>query len=130
MLHDLVRYPVISSLPCDIIIYDAYGHNSLHMGIRLWQSQQSEQSQSSQQSSSSTATALEHLSSSTKKRSCSFQHNNVADLECQLFHIRQKQRQQEDAPVITVLIGRVFSMDGDVAFVQENLDVVRRFGAT
>ncbi|GAX09269.1 8-amino-7-oxononanoate synthase [Fistulifera solaris] len=29
---------VVSCLPCDCIVYDEYAHNSLHMGIRLWQS--------------------------------------------------------------------------------------------
>lgn len=28
---------VVSCLPCDCIVYDEYAHNSLHMGIRLWQ---------------------------------------------------------------------------------------------
>ena len=31
---------LVSSLPCNVIIYDEYAHNSLHMGMRLWQSRQ------------------------------------------------------------------------------------------
>lgn len=28
---------VVSCLPCDCVLYDEYAHNSLHMGIRMWQ---------------------------------------------------------------------------------------------
>lgn len=48
---------VVSCLPCDYIVYDEYAHNSLHMGIRLWQS------------------------AKAGRVAVSFRHNNVNDLE-------------------------------------------------
>jgi len=57
---------VVSSLPCDCILYDEYIHNSLHMGLRLWQQQD------------------------RKKRAASFQHNAVEDLHRQLRKLSSK----------------------------------------
>jgi 8-amino-7-oxononanoate synthase len=51
---------VVSSLPCNCIVYDEYAHNSIHMGMRLWKN------------------------NDINKRLVAFQHNDCADLQRQL----------------------------------------------
>ena len=59
---------VVSCLPCDCIVYDEYAHNSLHMGVRLWQSVNPD------------------------RFSLSFQHNDVDHLEKTLRQLDPKMR--------------------------------------
>ena len=49
---------LVSSLPCDIILYDEYAHNSLHMAMRLWQTRDE-----------------------TRRTIIAFQHNSTRDLQ-------------------------------------------------
>jgi 8-amino-7-oxononanoate synthase len=106
---------VVSSLLCDAIVYDEYVHNSLHMGMRLWQSDSS-------------------LSSSRKnRRTTAFLHNSVRDLEEQLQRFMGGPVEIDSTPEremsVVVLIESVYSMDGDVAPVQSILDVCAKYGA-
>jgi len=123
---------VVSSLPCDIILYDEYAHNSLHMGMRLWLS--------------STTRGGEGVAERLIR---SFSHNSVEDLTSQLQQLQRhglgrRQRQhlsptdseydvgnddRGDDAVVVVLIESVYSMDGDVAPVREMLDACARYGA-
>ena len=108
---------VVSCLPCDAILYDEYVHNSLHMGMRLWQS-----------NNTSNAHHAQHQSQHHQRRQqccIPFQHNNVQDLRHKLLQENNSKRQQR----IAVLIESVYSMDGDVAPVVEMLDVAQQFGA-
>jgi 8-amino-7-oxononanoate synthase len=95
---------VVSSLPADVILYDEYAHNSLHMGMRLWYAQDPEH-----------------------KRMISFRHNSTEDLQQKLEQLTNNQNKHK-ADVI-VLIESVYSMDGDVAPVRAMLDVAHQFGA-
>lgn len=94
---------VVSSLPADIIVYDEYAHNSLHMGMRLWHAQDPEH-----------------------KRMISFRHNSTEDLQRKLEALTNKSSHKAD---VIVLIESVYSMDGDVAPVRAMLDVAHQFGA-
>ena len=103
---------VVSSLPCDCILYDEYAHNSLHMGLRLWQSWQSTMSPS------------DHPGARRRQSSCeSFKHNDLVDLEAKLS------KYYAAGTIIAILIESVYSMDGDVAPLAEILAVAHRFGA-
>jgi 8-amino-7-oxononanoate synthase len=95
---------VVSSLPADVILYDEYAHNSLHMGMRLW-----------------------HAQDPDHKKLISFRHNSTEDLQTKLEQLTNKHNKHK-ADVI-VLIESVYSMDGDVAPVRTMLDVADRFGA-
>jgi 8-amino-7-oxononanoate synthase len=95
---------VVSSLPADVILYDEYAHNSLHMGMRLW-----------------------HAQDSANKQMISFRHNSTKDLQTKLEALRTDNKTHK-ADVI-VLIESVYSMDGDVAPVRAMLDVAHQFGA-
>jgi 8-amino-7-oxononanoate synthase len=108
---------VVSTLPCTCILYDSYIHNSLHMGIRLWQSQ-----------SITTATATEiptmyerEANTETRKAVASFQHNNVQDLRQKLQYFKNQ------GHTIVILIESVYSMDGDMAPVREILDLAESY---
>jgi 8-amino-7-oxononanoate synthase len=102
---------MVSCLPCRIIVYDEYIHNSLHMGIRLWQQQSLTNSAADQQST-------------LRKQTFSFRHNNVEDLRSVLDSIVQ------DAPEIVILAESVYSMDGDVAPLHSLLDVALECNAS
>jgi 8-amino-7-oxononanoate synthase len=101
---------VVSCLPCDCILYDEYAHNSLHMGMRLWQF------------------ADKKPATEQQRITVSFQHNSVD-------HLRQKLEQLSSTNNNTrrrrfaILIESVYSMDGDVAPVKEMLDTALQFGA-
>lgn len=92
---------VVSSLPCQTIVYDEYIHNSLHMGLRLWKSVDGE-----------------------SKHAISFLHNNVDDLGRQLENFTRSGYNG-----VVVLIESVYSMDGDLAPVKEMLDVCETYKA-
>lgn len=96
---------LVSSLKCTHIVYDEYIHNSLHMGIRLWQT-------SSQ------------LANKPSTRTCSFSHNSSSDLRQQLERLSAQRVNQ-----VVVLVESVYSMDGDVAPLREMLNVCGEFGA-
>lgn len=91
---------VVSSLACDCIIYDEYIHNSLHMGLRLWQAQQE---------------------SKVNKQAYSFRHNDLKDLEEKLDQLRSHKT--------IVIVESVYSMDGDVSPLREMLDIVATYGS-
>lgn len=93
---------VVSSLPADCIMYDEYAHNSLHMGMRLWHSQDPD-----------------------NKRMISFRHNSTEDLQQKLIALTTTTRKVN----VIILIESVYSMDGDVAPVRAMLDVAHQFGA-
>jgi 8-amino-7-oxononanoate synthase len=98
---------VVSSLPADLIIYDEYAHNSLHMGMRLWQAQDPEH-----------------------KRMMSFRHNSTDDLQQKLQTLlANNPKLDHKVERVMVLIESVYSMDGDVAPVRAMLDVAHQFGA-
>jgi 8-amino-7-oxononanoate synthase len=99
---------LVSCLPCDVIVYDEYVHNSLHMGMRLWKTG-------------------EELSSKTNSRKMmvSFQHNSVPDLMKTLRRLQTK----HPAAKVVVVVESVYSMDGDVAPLKEMLDTAATFGA-
>jgi len=101
---------VVSTLPCDCIVYDEYAHNSLHMGMRLWQSQNAANNSSS---------------SSGRKQTISFRHNSTRDLQRTLEAIQTTDKRID----VIVIIESVYSMDGDVAPVKDMLDVAGQFGA-
>lgn len=88
---------LVSSLACSAIVYDAYAHNSLHMGMRLWKSQNGDD-----------------------KCMASFKHNSVDDLRSQLRRLCPANR-------VVVLIESVYSMDGDVAPMGAMLDACLEF---
>lgn len=91
---------LVSSLPCDTIIYDELVHNSLHMAIRLWQSRHG------------------------PRRTCmSFGHNSVEDLDQKLTQCCQ------DNARVVVIVESVYSMDGDCAPLAAILDLAARHGA-
>jgi 8-amino-7-oxononanoate synthase len=98
---------VVSSLPCDTILYDAYIHNSLHMGLRLWLKTNDNEDDDNQ-----------HVH---KKQAIQFRHNNVQHL--------QELLQAHAGRQIVIVIETVYSMDGDTAPVKDILDVAHRFGA-
>lgn len=98
---------VVSSLPSDVILYDAAAHNSLLLGMRLWQS--------------SRGGATQHA------RICaSFQHNSVDDLRRQLAH---HSSENLVGRTIAVLVESVYSMDGDVAPLASILDAALEYNA-
>ena len=98
---------VVSCLPCDVIVYDEYAHNSLHMGMRLWQTAQSAKG------------------SEATRRSFPFAHNNTDHLKRVLCKIKD----ESPASRVVVLIESVYSMDGDIAHVKRILDVAASLGA-
>ena len=119
---------LISTLPCTILLYDEYCHNSIHMGIRLWLSSTSSASSSSASSSSA----------SSQKRAMSFQHNNVLDLKRQLqtlyndhdCHTRSLSLLQQQLPLqVMIVVESVYSMDGDVAPLTTILDLALEYHA-
>lgn len=97
---------VVSCLAADIIFYDAYIHNSLHMGIRLWKG----------------------ASCDTARTAHSFRHNSVPELE-RLFKKEIQRKENKSSLVVTVLIESVYSMDGDIAPVRAILDLAAQYGA-
>ena len=98
---------LVSSLPCEIILYDEYAHNSLHMAMRLWQTRDE-----------------------TRRNIVAFRHNSTRDL-------REKLQQQctttysdtMTTPTIVVIVESVYSMDGDCAPLAEILDHAASYGA-
>lgn len=95
---------LVSSLPCDVILYDEYAHNSLHMAMRLWQ-------QSNQEG---------------RRQWCAFRHNSVADLDRLLDSTMSAMK--KDASVV-VVVESIYSMDGDCAPLADILKVADRYGA-
>ena len=90
---------VVSSLPGDVILYDEYCHNSLHMGVRLWQT----------------------ANKKRERKAISFRHNDTSDCKRQLETI-QKQK-------AVILVESVYSMDGDEAPLEEILKIAAQFDA-
>ena len=91
---------VVSSLACDVIIYDEYSHNSLHMAMRFWQSRQD-----------------------NNRTLVGFRHNDMKELQDKLdMHCRN------DAAVV-VVVESVYSMDGDCAPLGQVLDQASAHGA-
>lgn len=76
---------LVSSLPCRIILYDEYAHNSLHMAMRLW-----------------------HSRDPTSRQLLAFRHNSVSDL-------RQKLQKCPNVGGVVIVVESVYSMDGDCA---------------
>ena len=101
---------VVSTLPCTCILYDSYIHNSLHMGIRLWQSQ-------SLTTTEGPTMHQNEANTDTRKTIASFQHNNIHDLR------RKLQYFSNQGHTIVILIESVYSMDGDMAPVRDILDL-------
>ena len=91
---------IVSSLLCDCIVYDEYIHNSLHMGLRLWETRTSGES---------------------RRASYSFRHNDTDSL-------RECLRACESQSVV-VLVESVYSMDGDISPLKEMLDIAAEFKA-
>jgi 8-amino-7-oxononanoate synthase len=91
---------VVSSLPCDIIVYDEYIHNSIHMGLRLWKTYGNGENDN--------------------KRECwAFRHNNVLDLQRILRSVQTVDKKIR----VVIIVESVYSMDGDVAPLREILDL-------
>ena len=107
---------VVSTLPCTCILYDSYIHNSLHMGIRLWQSQSITSTESSIETS-----ILNERDANSRKATASFQHNNIRDSQQKLEYFKSK------GHTIVILIESVYSMDGDIAPVREILDLAASY---
>jgi 8-amino-7-oxononanoate synthase len=91
---------LVSSLPCDVIFYDEFAHNSLHMAMRLWQ-------ESNQKG---------------RRQWRPFRHNSVAALGKLL------ESSEKDASVV-VVVESVYSMDGDCAPLADVLNLADRYGA-
>jgi 8-amino-7-oxononanoate synthase len=107
---------LVSTLPCDCILYDEYAHNSLHMGMRLWQT--SSEFRSSGQSEQR-----------QNRQLVPFLHNNVADLRAKLKQYSGSRGDDNNQNRIVILMESVYSMDGDVAPVRAMLDVAWEFDA-
>ena len=101
---------VVSCLPCDVLVFDEYAHNSLHMGMRLWQTE---------------GTSKHPDNSSMQKRAMSFRHNDAKDLQRTLQGILRDQ----PAAKVVVLVESVYSMDGDVAPLEAMLPIAHSLGA-
>jgi 8-amino-7-oxononanoate synthase len=122
---------VVSTLPCTCILYDSYIHNSLHMGLRLWQSQSTASSASSSAPASSSSSILpttgvpildeREENVDTRKATASFQHNNVPDLRQKLQYYKAQGHS------IVILVESVYSMDGDIAPVRDILDLAESY---
>jgi 8-amino-7-oxononanoate synthase len=97
---------LISTFPGTCILYDSYIHNSLHMGLRWWQ----------------TRDDGDHR----RKVSAAFAHNNVADLQQLLEQYTKNERGPQH---IGILIESVYSMDGDMAPVRAILDLAQKYQA-
>eukprot|EP00977_Amphora_coffeiformis_P028879 scaffold37699_cov176-Amphora_coffeaeformis.AAC.2 len=95
---------LVSSLPCDIILYDEYAHNSLHMAMRLWQTRDE-----------------------IRRTAIAFQHNSTRDLQEKLQQLQQQQ--YTSTPTVVVIVESVYSMDGDCAPLAEILDQAASYGA-
>jgi 8-amino-7-oxononanoate synthase len=91
---------ITSCLPVDVIVMDELCHNSIYMGVK-WNA--------SRRHDAPTVVTT-------------FAHNNVHDLTAKL-------QQQHSGNIILVLVESVYSMDGDVAPLQEILNVSQKFGA-
>lgn len=97
---------VVSCLAADVIVYDQYIHNSLHMGMRWWQNNAKEQ----------------------PRRTYMFRHNNVDHLREQLDSIHAaNSKSDHEVPVIVILMESVYSMDGDIGPVQSVLDLAASY---
>lgn len=101
---------LVSSLPCDVIVYDEYAHNSLHMGMRLWQSRTPPEKQGFPQRRP------------RRRQLMPFRHNSIADL------FRQLAVCPRDAAVV-VIVESVYSMDGDCAPLADILEEAAAVGA-
>lgn len=91
---------ITSCLPAHVIVMDELCHNSIYMGVK-WNA--------SRRHDAPTVVTT-------------FAHNNVQDLTAKL-------QQQHAGSIILVLVESVYSMDGDVAPLQEILNVSQKFGA-
>lgn len=106
---------VVSSLPCDVIVYDEFAHNSLHMAMRLWQTRDNVKQ---------------------KRLLLPFSHNSISDLERQLKKacLHSRNNEGNDKAVATtagvvVIVESVYSMDGDCAPLSDILEQSSAFGA-
>ena len=97
---------LVSSLPCDVILYDEYAHNSLHMAMRFWQTRDE-----------------------TRRTMMVFGHNSTRDLQAKLRRQVQQQQQNTTTPTVVVIVESVYSMDGDCAPLAEILDHAASYGA-
>ena len=122
---------VMSSLPCDAIVYDKYAHNSIHMGMRLWQSANHSTNQDTNSNSNNNSGIPR------RRVATAFGHNNVADLQRKLQQLQllapRKDHYYDDnnnnKRKIVVVVESVYSMDGDVAPLREILDTAHAWGA-
>jgi 8-amino-7-oxononanoate synthase len=120
---------VVSCLACDVVIYDELIHNSLHMGLRLWQSASSSSPPSTTATSTIAASndnaGTTTATTTTTRLAVPFRHNNVEDLRSIL---REKHR-HDARTTVAVLLESVYSMDGDEAPISDVLDVAHEYGA-
>jgi len=121
---------VMSSLPCDAILYDEYAHNSIHMGMRLWQSA----NHTHQDNSSSSSSNNNNIADPRRRVATAFDHNNVADLQRKLQQLQllappRKDNYKNIKRKVVVVVESVYSMDGDVAPLREILDTAHAWGA-
>ena len=111
---------VVSSLPCDIVVCDEYIHNSIHMGLRLWQAASPKQQQQPSTTKRPPSPRTVHT----------FRHNHLPDLEQKLKSISQQHPSHSfSSPRIIILVESVYSMDGDQAPLPELLDLAYRYDA-
>jgi 8-amino-7-oxononanoate synthase len=115
---------VVSCLACDVVIYDELIHNSLHMGLRLWQSASSS-SLPSTTARTTTAASSDHAGTTTTRLAIPFRHNNVEDLRS----ILSEHHRRDARTTVAVLLESVYSMDGDEAPISDVLDVAHEYGA-
>lgn len=122
---------VVSSLPCDCILYDELIHNSLHMGMRLWVSSSKRNEQVSSGNGDDFNEQSGARSSAIAKYMSSFAHNDVRDLKNQLEQLTAVSSSLSSARrnKIVVLVESVYSMDGDIAVIREILEVCQEFQA-
>jgi 8-amino-7-oxononanoate synthase len=97
---------LVSTFPGTCILYDAYIHNSLHMGLRWWQSRDA--------------------GDDRRKDSAPFAHNNVSDLQRLLEEYTNNERGHQH---IAILIESIYSMDGDMAPVRAILNLAQDYQA-
>lgn len=108
---------IVSCLPCDIILYDEYVHNSLHMGMRLWQKNIDHKVHGELEDGG----GVEMI----QRQTVQFLHNNVGDMNQKLHHLHETHPRGR----VVILVESVYSMDGDIAPLKDILNVAELMGA-